>query len=526
MNNGIIANDVQVLPGQSSVRIPIEIWKDEKMLFPDFDESIGGRNLILDSDQEFPVSNNQSASRSPVISDNTRINFYPFFKFANENNIPVTFSWDIRAIEVINTTRYVSYAQPAVSLKSYSIPSLSVDALQMPIVYNRVARRGVPVYLDVEPDLGIAQINNYFGTSNTFQIRRYKLEYGDNHNPVWTPAPEDLLNYAKINPVHCSYQIDGNDIILSNFTETKGYVDIEVSYGDDWVRTHRINFTKKNVITDIQIKDKQPFRAYFNRVPIWWKYHERTQAIFDYANERYYQLPTKRLAYDDYIRGLVKEGLFDKLDLHYIFSGDGDINFKLLNIINPGTYNGTAYGGLEWSNEGVKGNGVNGYIDTNFNPSLLVEGQKYQLNDAFFGGVVYTIFGYGNVYNAIMVTPNPYPYNMLITNTSVQQRINANINSDSYPSNIRTEGFKALSRFSETEFSYISRDQYVENLISSNQLANNNFQIIKGLSSSQFGLYNVMSGIFIGASFTYKQTQLFREIFNNYLTEINLEPKA
>ena len=274
-------------------------------------------------------------------------------------------------------------------------------------------------------------------------------------------------------------------------------------------------------ISEIQAKDKKPFRAYFNRVPIWWKYHERTQAIFDYANERYYQLPTNKLTYDDYIRGVVKEGLFDKLDLHYIFSGDGDINFRLINIINPGTYNGTAFGGLEWSNEGVKGNGINGYINTNFNPALLVEGQKFQPIDASFGGVIYRQPSTGNVLRNLMSTG--LNTNFIIASNTVQNRINSITNLEATLVFAGT-GMTLLSRENNLTILCIKKDQLQERDQPVWNMSSNNFTVLR-LSETQFSDQTV-STIAIGASLTYEEVQLERQFFNEYLTAIGLEPIA
>lgn len=286
-------------------------------------------------------------------------------------------------------------------------------------------------------------------------------------------------------------------------------------------------------ISEIQAKDKKPFRAYFNRVPIWWKYHERTQAIFDYANERYYQLPTKRLAYDDYIRGLVKEGLFDKLDLHYIFSGDGDINFKLLNIINPGTYNGTAYGGLEWSNEGMKGNGVNGYIATGMDLSR-VDLHKYQLNDAFRGAIIIPAnISYSlSVIDFGIFTPTTSCRNSMYQVQTNNRKINSSeISVMTYPNlaNIHRRQFIGHVRNNPDSCYglFLDGDRVNMNNTSNDWVSNDYIYLLKygeygGGYASDFTIRSYM----IGSSIDEEDRDNLISAFNDYLTEINLEPIA
>lgn len=273
-------------------------------------------------------------------------------------------------------------------------------------------------------------------------------------------------------------------------------------------------------ISDIQIKDKTPFRAYFNRTPIWWKYHERTQAIFDYANERYYQLPTNKLAYDDYIRGVVKEGLFDKLDLHYIFSGDGDINFKLLNIINPGTYNGTAFGGLEWTNEGVKGNGVNGYIDTNF---ITAYAEKYKVNDACRCGVVYE-----NPSNSVGLSTidgiTAGDNNVLNAANHRFQSINRSIGDMPDVDNSGV-ALKAITVFNDACF-IVNKNTIIYDNPSYNPTTT--YYQTQLILTRRLQVYATitLSMYFAGSSLTYDETQLERQFLNEYLIDLGLEPIA
>lgn len=85
--------------------------------------------------------------------------------------------------------------------------------------------------------------------------------------------------------------------------------------------------------------------------------------------------------FDTFIRSIA-DILTTNFDIYFRFRGTGDANFKRINLANPEGTLADFYGGYTLNNSGFLGNGVNAYVDTIFNPSLLVSGQKYQLNDA------------------------------------------------------------------------------------------------------------------------------------------------
>lgn len=95
-------------------------------------------------------------------------------------------------------------------------------------------------------------------------------------------------------------------------------------------------------------------------------FRPRTQAVIDYATLNGYTLPTDLVAYDTLIGELEDTNSIANLDMFYCFFGDGDANFKTINIIDPTKFKGTVGSGIVNSLDGLKGNGtVSGTINTN-----------------------------------------------------------------------------------------------------------------------------------------------------------------
>lgn len=273
-------------------------------------------------------------------------------------------------------------------------------------------------------------------------------------------------------------------------------------------------------ISDIQIKGKKPFRAWYRGSLLWCKYHERTQAIFDYALQNGYTLPSNKIAYDDYIRKIASNGLLEKNDLRHIYCGDGNVNFRLINVANPGVYNGTAYGGSAWTNEGVKGNGVNGYIDTNF---ITAYAEKYKVNDACRCGVVYE-----NPSNSIGLSTidgiTTGENNVLNAANHRFQSINRTIGDMPDVDNSGV-GLKAITVFNDACF-IVNKNTIIYDNPSYNPTTTY-FQTQLILTRRLLVYATItLSMYFAGSSLTYDEAQLERQFFNEYLVDLGLEPIA
>lgn len=85
------------------------------------------------------------------------------------------------------------------------------------------------------------------------------------------------------------------------------------------------------------------------------------------------------------VKGLLDDGIWAMLDILYLTAADASLN-SLINWINPGTHDLTVVNlvaGQFTIDRGWTGNGVNGYLDTNYNPST--DGINFTLNDASIG---------------------------------------------------------------------------------------------------------------------------------------------
>lgn len=354
------------------------------------------------------------------------------------------------------------------------------------------------------------------------QFTKPYIGLGDENTP-WTPAPEELLELSTITSNFCKVTKDNNNIILSDFSADQGYIEFEVPYGDDWTINHRVNITRnikfRPLAFDNRLLKFQDRLLHIRETP-----HIMYSELMDYAYSNNIETPpTSNLRALNYLyKNLESEGL-DMFDLLYNFAYiNTPEQFKLLNLWNKRGYDGTAYGGLMWSNEGVQGNGVNGYIVTNFNPSLLVEGQKYQLNNASRGGVVSNIgTSIGN--NATMDSATSQ-YNHLRINIDGQFAINSGQSSIN-GGNMAGVGFKGVNRFSQENITLINRETLYNNSAEVSILPTLNQVILRGIFSVNY-YDGTLSSYFIGAALIYEQTQTFRQIYNKYLSSIGLTPIA
>ena len=250
--------------------------------------------------------------------------------------------------------------------------------------------------------------------------------------------------------------------------------------------------------------------------------HAITQAVLTYATGQGYTPPSDLSAYDAHIRAI--EGVLAKKDLYYIFCADGSTGFKLINIVNPGTFNGTGFGGLTWLNSGVQGNGTNAYISTGFNPSLLATGQKYQLNAASRGATVYanpsptgtdsTIDGAGSLANTMFAT------------SSNGNKINQSSGNASVTSDLSGTGLKAIVRIGASATTIYNKAATTTSTAASTNLPITQF-ILTRENAGVFAYSKLtLSSYFMGGSLTGTDISTIRTATNNYLTAVGLSAVA
>lgn len=232
----------------------------------------------------------------------------------------------------------------------------------------------------------------------------------------------------------------------------------------------------------------------------------------EYNLDNGYTLGLNRGSIDTFIKEALP--ILEKCDLFYLLFNNA--LFGTVNLVNPGVYNGTAIGGLTWSADGVQGNGVNGYINTNFNPSLLAVGQKYQLDNAC--RIINPLSG-GGAADGI-VTSN---LNRMTTGNNTIKAINQS------PSNMPTpmdfSGNKAifLIRTSQNDVTGIRATYSISMEITSTTLVNQPQCILR--YSNTFS--NIKTNCYgMGAALTYQETQDFRASFNKMLASNGLAQTA
>ncbi|NGM63521.1 hypothetical protein G5B30_16550 [Sphingobacterium sp. SGG-5] len=247
--------------------------------------------------------------------------------------------------------------------------------------------------------------------------------------------------------------------------------------------------------------------------------HFHTKLIIERALQVGAQLPTKLAEFDLYVRDMYPIWM-EYHDLQHRYRGDGDVLFKCINLANPDWVLATPYGGLTWTDDGVKGSATNGYINTGFNPSLLVSGQKYQLNDACRGAVAHDDEASGNA------TQNNIDGNQLNTNnvfymlpSNDSSRINQGNGVLSAVVNTSGVGFKALCRTSPTDVLVINKDTIFPRKSTSTVIADLNQLVMRtGSSYSIKGL----SSFFMGKAIPYSVSQDIRAIENADMARLGL----
>lgn len=215
--------------------------------------------------------------------------------------------------------------------------------------------------------------------------------------------------------------------------------------------------------------------------------------------------------------------LLEKLDLCYLLSHNA--NFGTVNLINPETYRATAFGGLEWSADGVTGNGVNGCIDTNFNiftQSSL--GSKYQRDNASRGVILANLSHNG--LNPVDGNTNPYANRLHINSIgNSPNRINGGVNMLNPASN----RFVIINRTSSSETSLILGGETIVPFLENESTVLNSYGnqlILKAFSANELYSNAKIQLYSMGASLTLSESQTLRTAFNKLLTSNNLTPVA
>ena len=246
---------------------------------------------------------------------------------------------------------------------------------------------------------------------------------------------------------------------------------------------------------------------------------DSTLAVVNYANTNGYALPSNITAFDNLIKGMKSCGIWALLDRFWLFSGDGSTDFKRINLINPSKTKADFYGGLIISNSGIQGNGINAYVNTNFNPALLESGQKFQLNDASFGVIIA---------NASPDDVGTYGVNRSDHNdfnNTWGNVVRLNSHSDNYVYSSPVTGLNINSRTNGTNVDLIRKNSSTNKDLNSYSIQSKSAIVFAQLNFTYF-TNNTHSCFFMGASIPFQVSQDFRTVFNTYLSAIGQTPIA
>lgn len=114
------------------------------------------------------------------------------------------------------------------------------------------------------------------------------------------------------------------------------------------------------------------------------------QAILDRATALGYTLPSaaQQVKQNSFVEALKAAGIWDLLDILYVFATDGDQNYSFINWKSPSSYLITKSGTVNFTaNQGNISNGTNGYLNTNWVPSS--NGVNLTLNSTHAAAYVY-----------------------------------------------------------------------------------------------------------------------------------------
>lgn len=248
------------------------------------------------------------------------------------------------------------------------------------------------------------------------------------------------------------------------------------------------------------------------------------QNIINRAHAEGFTIPnTSILLYcDNLITDMKNDGFWVLSDVYFNFAyNDTNLSdFATINWKNPngGLGLATLSGGLLYQNNGFKGNGSNGFINTNFNSSRA--SFNYTLDNAGRFLVVSE--------DATLTTMNydgttSVNRNNILRNTTTQHRINSSANVLGVSFNMIGVGLKSIMRDSSVDVRLQNTSNKLTTTQTSTILENSNQFILR---SGTFYSDACVSNYYMGASLTTTQIDNFRVYYNTYLTNIGLTPYA
>jgi hypothetical protein len=239
------------------------------------------------------------------------------------------------------------------------------------------------------------------------------------------------------------------------------------------------------------------------------------QAVLNKAVALTYPLPTpsQQIKQNNLVLALKAGGIWNKLDVLYIFANDAvnGFDFGRINWKNPNSYLAQLTNPLTFTaNQGLQGNGSTAYIDTTFNPTIGTN--NYKLNNA--SRYLYMFMANGT--NALdgIETVNT---NRMLRSTVSTQTINQGssiLNATFNFNNVK--GMKSIHRTSATNVELFNGISGESKTATSTSLEDKNQFILR--SGASYGAHQV-SMYSMGESLISENTA-YVTAFDNYINSL------
>lgn len=253
------------------------------------------------------------------------------------------------------------------------------------------------------------------------------------------------------------------------------------------------------------------------------------QNILDYADSQGYSLPSnsQQLLQNQLILDLKASGIWNELDLLYVFATDGDRDFAKINWINPGSFTPSEpSGSLAFTiNQGFTGNGTSTYFNTGWIAST--HAVKYTQNNASVLCYINNEISSNNKID-FGVNSGPTDPSILFNSRNASDQHSGRINaatSVSRGSGVSSLGFYQIQRTASAISKFFKNGSQVGSDITATSsgvpnrflplFANNNNGTIGSFSDRQLGVFAV------GSSLSGNESALYTA-WNNYFTNVSV----
>lgn len=249
----------------------------------------------------------------------------------------------------------------------------------------------------------------------------------------------------------------------------------------------------------------------------------QTKAIITRATIEGFTLPdTQGIAdIDAFIAELVNNAVWDFLDYLaiYAYNNTSLLNFSRINWKRPFDPLAVINGGVIYEPAGIKGNGVNGYVNLNSNP-VAVAG-NFTRDNAYLGAVVYSP-GLASQDIVVGQVAGGGSSPRRITNLTSGNANGLNINSPNLGTmyNMSGTGYKAIGRNSSTTIDLVNKDVFT-GAISSNSVAMFSESNVLLRHVSTYSVVGI-SCFFSGGYINNTKAQAFRVAYNKWLNKKSL----